>query len=185
MKQKMKFIGLLLFALMLGACGSGSSDNNSGSNHAPAFDDVYTAVEDAFKEVLKEDSGMSEDEILNGYFIEDLTANDEDQSMTNVVFERMELDPDLLANGQVIGAMMNVNADEIFVLEAKTDDDVAALKESFERELEAQIQTWEQYLPDQYEKVKNNVIETNGKFLLYVTFSDPDNIVDAFQAQFK
>lgn len=177
--KKMKFIGLLLFALILGACGNSSNE----TSEAPAFDDVYTAVEEAFKESLQEDSDMSEDEILNGYFLEDLTEEDE-ESFANMAVEQMELDTDLLANGRVIGAMMNVNSDEIFVLEAKSEDEVDALKESLERELENQIQTWEQYLPDQHEKVKNNIIETKGNFLLYVTFSDEEKIVDAFNEQF-
>lgn len=178
--KKISVIALLAFILVLGACG-----NAGTSSSAPAFDDVYEAVEEAFINVLKENGDMTEDEILNNYFIEDLTVNEEDESMTNVLFEQMELDEDLLANGQVIGAMMNINSDEIFVLEAKSSEDVAALKESLERELAAQTQTWEQYLPDQYEKVKNNVIETNGNFLLYVTFSDEDKIVKAFNKQFK
>lgn len=181
MKKKMRFVSLLLFTLILSACGSNAADNQIQN-----FDTVYGAVENAFIDVLVEESDMTEEDILNGYFIEDLssTEEDEDHMGAKVVFERMELDEKLLANGKVIAAMMNVNADEIFLLEAKTADDVEAIKESLERELEGQIQTWEHYLPDQYEKVRNNTIEINGKFLLYVTFSEPDEIVQAFKSQF-
>lgn len=185
MNKKISIIGLLLLALIISACGNNSSGNDGDTNKTPTFDDVYASVEDALKETLKEDSDMAEDEVLNSYFMEDLTNPDTEESMATILLERMDLEQDKLANGKAIGALMNVNADEVFVLEAKSKDDVAALKESLERELDAQIQTWEQYLPDQYEKVKNNVIETNGNFLLYVTFSDPDRVVDAFKAQFK
>ncbi len=185
MSKKISFIGLLLLALIISACGNNSSSNGGETNKAPAFDDVYASVENAIKDSLKEDSDMAEDEVLMSYFIEDLTSEDAADSMAAVLLERMELDPEKLANGKAIGAMMNVNSDEIFVLEAKSEDDVAELEKVLERELAAQIQTWEQYLPDQHEKVKNNVIETNGKFLLYVTFSDPDRVVEAFNANFK
>lgn len=181
MKKKISLIGLLLVALIISACGIKNSNN--GAN-APSFDDVYSSVVNAMKDVLKEESGLSDDEVLTNYFIENLTEGNGEDSMTNVVFDRMDLNPELLANGRVIGAMMNVNADEVFILEAKTTADVAAIKESLERERAAQVQVWEQYLPEQYEKVKNNVIETKGNYLLYVTFSDPDKVVKAFKAQY-
>lgn len=179
MKKKLSFIGLLLFALILGACG------NEEPSTTPEFKDVYTNVEDTVKEIIAEEHNISGDEGLMGYLLEDLTAEDTEGSMAHLFLERMDIKQEQLANGKTIGAMMNVNADEIFVLEANSAEEVEALKEGLERELAAQTQTWEQYLPDQYEKVKNNVIETNGNFLLYVTFSNPDKIVDAFKASFK
>lgn len=185
MKKKISFIGLFLLALIISGCGSNSEESSGKSNDAPTFDDVYTNVENAVKETLSEESGLSDDEVLMSYFIEDLTADDAADTMAAVLLERMALDLDILENGKAIGAMMNVNADEIFVLEAKSEEDVAALKEILERELDAQTRTWEQYLPDQHEKVKNNVIETKGNFLLYVTFSSPDEVVEAFKAAFK
>lgn len=186
MKKKMSFIGLLILVMIVSACGTNnSSSGNNKPKQGPTFNEVYTAVEATLKEELQAESGLSEDEVLGNYFIEDLTATDADMAMVDVLLERMELDPDKLANGKAIGALMNVNADEIFVLEAKEEDDVADLKASLEQELAAQIQTWEQYLPEQYEKVKNNVIQTNGKFLLYVTFSDSEKIADAFNQQFE
>lgn len=187
MKKKMSFIGLLILIMIVSACGTNHSSSGNNSNNKPqqdsTFNEVYTAVEDALKEELVAESGLSEEEVLGNYFIEDFTATDAD--MVDVLLERMELDPDKLANGKAIGALMMVNADEIFVLEAKNEEDVADLKASLEQELAAQIQTWEQYLPDQFEKVRNNVIQTNGKFLLYATFSDSQKIADAFNQQFK
>lgn len=185
MKKKISFIGLLILVLIVSACGTNNSSSDNKPKQGPAFNDVYTAVEATLKEELQAESGLSEDEVLGSYFIEDFTATDADKAMVDILLERMELDPDKLANGKAIGALMNVNADEIFVLEAKSEDDVADLKASLEQELAAQIQTWEQYLPEQYEKVKNNVIQTNGKFLLYVTFSDSKKIADAFNQQFE
>jgi hypothetical protein len=80
---------------------------------------------------------------------------------------------------------MNVNSDEIILLKAKDEAHVKSLKEALEREKEAQIKTWEIYLPDQFEKVKNNVIKTNGNYLLYVTYGNPDEIEAIFDSYFK
>jgi len=40
-------------------------------------------------------------------------------------------------------------------------------------------------LPDQHEKVKNNIIEQKGLYFLYVTYGAPENIVTAFNNAFK
>lgn len=185
MMKHMKWIGLFTLLLILAACGNQGESDDKTTSEGPKFETVYTEIENALKETLMADGDMSEDEVLMGYFIEDLTATDDEASMVDVLLERMDLDPSKLANGKAIGNMMNVNADEIILLEAKDEADVDLLKESLENELAAQVQTWEQYLPDQYEKVKNNRIETKGKYLLYVTFSDPDKIISVFNEQFK
>ncbi|MCT8136712.1 DUF4358 domain-containing protein [Anaerobacillus sp. CMMVII] len=99
--------------------------------------------------------------------------------------ENQNISKEQLANGVVIAAMMNINSDLIILFEAADEKSAESLKEVLEREKEAQVQTWSQYLPDQYEKVKNNVITTDGNFLLYVTYSDPEKIVDVFNSSNK
>lgn len=187
MKRKLLFMGLLSILLLVSACGNGqsSNDDNTQSNETPAFTEVYESVENAFIKELKKDSDLSEEEILQGYILIDLTETEGETSDADIFLEKLELDPTKLANGKVIGTMININADEIFVLEAQTEDDVADLKESLEKELAAQEQTWEQYLPDQHEKVKNNIIEIKDKFLLYATFSDSKKLSEAFNKPFE
>lgn len=96
MKKKISFIGLFLLALIISGCGSNSEESSGKSNDAPTFDDVYTNVENAVKETLAEESGLSDDEVLMSYFIEDLTADDAADTMAAVLLERMALDLDIL-----------------------------------------------------------------------------------------
>ena len=192
MMKKLMMTAMLMLVLVLAACGSNADkpDNNAGNGsdepeETANFEEVYNAVETAMVDALTEDGDMTKEDALNCYIIDDLTNADSDDPMVEMTLERLEIDPAQLANGKFIAAMMNINSDEIIVLEAKDEADVATLKTALENELEAQDQTWSQYLPDQHEKVKNNVITTEGNFLLYVTFSAPDQVVDAFKAQFE
>ncbi|CQR47315.1 hypothetical protein BN1058_01624 [Paraliobacillus sp. PM-2] len=142
--------------------------------------DVSALLLDIKEEIANDlGEGSMVDGKLQNYIEADLTGESDDP-MVGMTLETMELDKSKLEAGYVIQAMMNVNADQIILLEAKDEESVSVLQESLEKALEAQVQTWEQYLPDQYEKVKNNVIETNGKYLLYVTYEDPETIVNVF-----
>lgn len=80
---------------------------------------------------------------------------------------------------------MNVNADEIIVLEAADEAQTDEVKTALENELAAQVQTWEQYLPDQFEKVKNNVILQNGTQFIYITYDQPEKIAQIFDPTSK
>ena len=44
---------------------------------------------------------------------------------------------------------------------------------------------WSRYLPDQYELVKANKIQTQGNYVLYVTSSQAEEIVKIFEEQVK
>ena len=76
--------------------------------------------------------------------------------------------------------MMNVKSDLIFVLKAADESKVQVLKEALEEQKTKQEGIWSNYLIDQYEKVQNNVIKVNGKYLLYATCDHPENIEAIF-----
>ncbi|GKV70173.1 hypothetical protein NCCP2716_26710 [Sporosarcina sp. NCCP-2716] len=182
--KKLLTISVLLLAMVLTACGTTSKDEQgSGAGtepKEPEFADVLTAL----KEKLAEDHKADGVEDWSRLYLEaDLTDTSGDDPAPGIWTEKMKLDPEKLANGTVIAALMNVNADEIILLEAKSKDDVADLKASLENELAAQTQTWEQYLPEQFDKVKANKIVTKGKYLLYVTYTDPAGIEKVFHDQ--
>ena len=185
MRKIQSITAVLLVILVLAACGS-KTDENTPTTGDVSFDEVYASIEDAMLEgLIQEDDSLTKDELLSNYIIEDLTQSVADNPSVEFLFEKMGIEQDSIANGTALFAMMNLNADEVILLEAKTDEDVELLKAGLEKELATQIQMWEQYLPDQYEKVKQNVIKTNGKFLIYVTASNPEEIGQAFDKHFK
>lgn len=180
--KKLAGIVVLFMAVMMAACGTQSSDEpNKNQASDVNFTDITSNIKDQVATDLKAE-GV--DDMSQTHQEADLKDTEGENSVADIWIEKMKLDPELLANGTVIAALMNVNADEIIVLEAKDEKQVPELKKSLENELAAQVQTWEQYLPDQYEKVKNNKIVTKGKFLLYVTYTNPEDIEKAFNESF-
>lgn len=108
----------------------------------------------------------------------DLT--DEEDPTGQMYMDTMGIDRDLLASGFGYQSMMNVNSTTIIVLEAASADDVPAVKEGLEAYLENQVNIWSQYLPDQYEKVENNIIKTEGNYFIYITYDNPESIEAIF-----
>lgn len=150
--------------------------------------EIATQIKEHIAEDMKA-NGAGDDVLLDGnlqsYIETDLKESEDNDPPVAILLDKMQLNKDELNSGIVIAAMMNVNSDEIILLEASDEAHVDKLKESLERELEAQTLTWKQYLPDQYEKVKNNIITTKGNYLLYVTYEHPEKIKEVFDRNFE
>lgn len=185
--KKIYSIFVLIFALCLAVVGC-SNESNDKKEEAPkvSLEEMTTAIKEQMAEDMKA-QGAGEDVLVDGNlqsYIEVDLMNEKDPS-TPVYLEKMKLNKEEIEEGVVLAAMMNINSDEIILLKSKDEANVKSLKEALEREKEIQIKTWEVYLPDQYEKVKNNVIKTNGKYLLYVTSEDPEKLVEIFDSYFE
>ena len=80
-------------------------------------------------------------------------------------------------------AMMNVKAADLVIVKAKTLEDVADLRAGLEARQAASEETWSQYLPDQYEIVKNYQLIEKGRYLLYAVAEDAQGIAAIFCTQ--
>lgn len=80
--------------------------------------------------------------------------------------------------------MMNVHATEFFVAHVKDGhmEDVKAAVEARQAALES---TWEMYLPEQYELVKNSATEISGNYVLYAVTEHMDSIKGIFEKAIK
>lgn len=80
--------------------------------------------------------------------------------------------------------LMNVKATEYLVVKA-ADGQVDTVKDGMKKrqaDLDAQ---WKQYLPEQYELVKNYKLVSNGNYVLFVIAENADAAVDAFNSMTK
>ena len=147
-KVMKKWLGIMLvFTLVIAGCGS----KESTVANVPVSD-ITSAIlannEKAVHEV-------------------DLKTDADFASMLNI-------NPEDLAEGIVVKAMMNVHADELIVLKAADDSKIETLKKALEDEGNAQEQNWSTYLPEQYEIVKNRVLLQNGPYLMLYIGPDTD-----------
>lgn len=179
---------LLTFVFSFVAGCTNQSDEQKEKPVEVSLENIVSEIKEQIAEDMKE-QGAGEDVYVDGklqsYIETDLKATDESNPSGAIYLEKLKLNQEELENGTVIAAMMSVKSDEIIVLEAADEKHVASLKEALEREKEAQMKTWEVYLPDQFEKVKKNIIKTNGKFLLYATYENPEKIEKIFDKSFE
>lgn len=173
-----KIIKGISLIMIIGILATGCSNDSKQTNEA---EDV--PLEKIYEEI-KEKVDTDTDGNIGGYLQIDLLEEDGVDPSADIYQETLQLDDNNIKNGFVLAAMMNVNADEIILLEASDENKVDELLKMLEQQLENQIQVWETYLPDQYEKVKNNIIKTNGNYLLYVTYENPEEIEAIFDSYF-
>lgn len=126
------------------------------------------------------EGGVPEDRFVDGnipgFGLIDLKSEEENPFAS--MFESFNEED--LAEGQILMQMMSVKSDLIIVLKAEDESKVQTLIESLEDQLQTQDNIWSSYLPDQYAKVQNNIIKTNGNYLLYVTYENPEAIEAIF-----
>ncbi|MBO0601744.1 DUF4358 domain-containing protein [Sporosarcina sp. E16_3] len=187
-----KVLGIFICAMaiftMVGCSGSNDGKKDEVATAEISVKDIMDSIKGQVVQDIKDagfDEGQSDETILQSYMETNLVNAKTDDPMTQMFLERTDLDTELLAEGLMFGAMFNTNSDEIIVLKAKNEKDTESLKAFLQKELDAQIQTWERYLPDQYEKVKNNVLKTKGNYVLYATYENVDAIEKIFDEKIK
>ena len=80
--------------------------------------------------------------------------------------------------------MMNVHATEIFVAHV-AEGHMEEVKAALAARQEALENTWELYLPDQYELVRNSVTEIRGDYVLYAVTEHADSLREIFERETK
>lgn len=96
------------------------------------------------------------------------------------VSEMCGLDYSLLEDYSINDAMMNVHARALYIAKVKDIADMDAVKAAFQKRLDLLQQTFETYLPDQYELAKAGQIVSNGKYVMLVVSTDSQAVVDRF-----
>lgn len=81
--------------------------------------------------------------------------------------------------------LMNVNANELSILKVKHKKDVSTVVTSINQRAEDVQKLFQKDLPDQYEIAKNNRIETNGKYILFVISEDANTFVEIYEHFFE
>lgn len=76
---------------------------------------------------------------------------------------------------------MNVHATEICVVKFKEKVSLDDAEKFFRKRQESLEQIWENYLPDQYEIVKNSQVGVNGRYALYCIGEKAEDAKKAFE----
>ncbi|GEM00962.1 protein of unknown function [Halolactibacillus halophilus] len=172
MKKVWFVVSLIVVTIMMAACGSDAAGDSQDEVEAITIDtsEVMDQIESQISDDMDGETGM----------FQRVNLTNEEDPMGQMYIDTMGIERNLIASGFGYQSMMNVNSTTIIVLESASTDDVLAVKEGLEAYLENQVNVWSQYLPDQYEKVENNIIKTEGNYLIYITYDNPENIETIF-----
>ncbi len=170
-KQNMKkiialaLVFVMALALLAGCTSKDDTTAGTESESAknPAVSDIYAKIEE---EVGADNMPMfmdADDEMVSTYYYVSLDDIEE-----------------------YVGKFpaINVKADEFFIVKAK-DGKAETVKEGIEKRLEDLDAQWKQYLPEQYEYVKNAVVTVNGSYVLLAVGPNAETASEIFDAETK
>lgn len=166
--SKALFLGLAL-SLALTAC-TGGNNNDSANNNGTQQEQVTVTA--STKEMV--DSMLTKvEQPMMGEMPEDM------------VQDMYHLDPGLLEEYTIMTPMMNVKSNEVAILKVKDVADIATVEEAVKQRAADVQQSFQQYLPDQYENAQNYKLVTKGPYVLFVISESADSLVAEFDAFFK
>ncbi len=79
----------------------------------------------------------------------------------------------------------NMDASEVLILKAKSQEDMDELMEKVEARIEKAEKSFESYRPDQYELIKDRILEVRGRYLILVISTDGEEIKSVIDKEFK
>lgn len=154
--MKRIFAMLLAAVLLLGVVGCGGSEQGATAEPGVELSGVYDSVAGQLPSMML----MDADSMMNFYGVD--AALCEQFVMA------------ICADG--------LRADEVWLLEAKDAASLAELKEMAESRLAAKEGETINYLPDQYEIVKEAELYTKGRVLVFIVSPEVDAIKSAVDA---
>lgn len=79
----------------------------------------------------------------------------------------------------------NMDADEILILKVKDEKNIPAIKKEIQKRIDKQGDSFKNYKPENYEIIKNSVLEDEGKYLILIISKNASNINEAIKKYFK
>jgi len=79
----------------------------------------------------------------------------------------------------------NMDANEVLVLKAKSEEDIEQLKVKVEGRIKKQSDSFKSYRPEEYDIISNRVLDVKGKYLVLIISRDSATIEAAINKEFK
>lgn len=168
--KKVKTIAmLLLVGFMLGGCAQKDKEER----------DKYLTQPVTAKEIMEP---MIEKEIsFKGRHEEFVYLDLLNPEETEFFFPMKYLDVEDIKEGYALQGKRVTQSSLLVVLEGKDKESVDRLEEAFNKVIAEQMEIWGDYIPDQYDMVKNNEIDREGNFLAYITSKHVDALKEIFE----
>ena len=168
MKGLKVFTLLLCAAMLLLSCSKQDKEEDSEQEVTASL--VIEALEEKLKKRSKEE-----------YVRIDLLVPEEVEYFSPM----KHLDPALMKEGYAIKGKQVTQSALIIIIEAVGFNEASQLEEGLDRVLSDQMGTWSDYIPSEYDYVKNNMIEREGNFIAYITSRHVDMLKEDFEKTVK
>lgn len=171
LKRRLIIIMLVIFMLTISACGSNRENDNSDPKTSensksvpiatPEVSDIWDKISSEIESPPLKDIPPVIIEEFYGFKVEDLNY---------AVFKR---------------ATQNTYADEIAIIKVKDSNQVPQIIKGIEGRVKDLQSQFEEYLPEEREKVDNYKIENKGDYILFVISNDESKIISIYESFFK
>lgn len=164
MKKVSIILSVILLIGLFTGCSStnGNSDNSSSTGSNVTTDEIWNNIEKTIN--------PSGDALPS--FMDNVTVD--------ILGQLYGLVSDDVEQFTLKTPMMNVQATEIFIAKVKPGR-MDAVKEAVAKRQKALDETWNRYLPDQYELVTNYKTAEKGDYIIFVVAEKADEIIKVFE----
>lgn len=107
------------------------------------------------------------------------TMEIDDETLKNVY----QISPDDVEQHAIAFPLMNVQATELIMIEAK-DGKLDTVKKALDARMKTLEETWGQYLPDQLELVKNHKVIEKGNYMIIIIADKAEDITKVIDKAF-
>jgi len=132
------------------------------------------------KKVKDIDIEKVKEDIISSCELEEMRDATEDEISILYDFGEIEYENMVLSISQ-----NPVIADQITIIEAKSEDDVDEIKEVVQQQLESRKSTFDGYAPDEVAKYDGAEVKVNGKYVFAVVCNDNNEAEKVFDNAFK
>ncbi|GAA0180026.1 hypothetical protein SH2C18_27910 [Clostridium sediminicola] len=106
--------------------------------------------------------------------------SEELEDFNKEVIKAYNINTDDVAEGIMKFPMINLQADEVIIIKVNDKVKIAEIEEALKGHIDVQLQAFENYVPQNYELVKNHILESNGKYILLTISKDAEKIQEIF-----
>lgn len=121
-------------------------------------------------EKIAKDNKLSSEEQLGYKKIDFLDEDSKD------IFRSMKLSKDTIEEGVYLSDPSQKTSHRIMIVKAKKDTDIKPIVDAFRKMQEAQEKEWKKKQKREYQKVKDALVETKGKYVYYIVYNDMEGI---------
>lgn len=107
-------------------------------------------------------------------------TNEEMSEFDQQTIETLGFNLEDIEEGIMKYPMINLQVDEVVIIKAKDEASIPAINEAIQTHIENQMAAFENYLPENYEMVKNHILKTKGNYVLLAISKDAEKIEEVF-----